>query len=79
MDTAADTALPDDVEQLKAALLAERAARREVEARVADAQAMIEHLKLRIAMFEQHRFGASSERGRKNPRPTPVAARGARD
>ena len=65
MDTAADTALPDDVEQLKAALLAERAARREVEARVADAQAMIEHLKLRIAMFEQHRFGASSERGRK--------------
>ena len=65
MDTAADAPLPDDVEQLKAALLAERAARREVEARVSDAQAMIEHLKLRIAMFEQHRFGASSERGRK--------------
>jgi hypothetical protein len=49
----ADTPLPDDVEQLKATLLAERAARREVEARVSDAQAMIEHLKLRIAMFEQ--------------------------
>ncbi len=65
VDTPADTPLPDDVEQLKAALLAERAIRREVEARVADAQAMIEHLKLRIAMFEQHRFGASSERGRK--------------
>jgi len=65
MDTAADAPLPDDVEQLKAALLAERAARREVEARVVDAQAMIEHLKLRIAMFEQHRFGVSSERGRK--------------
>jgi transposase len=65
VETAADTPLPDDVEQLKAALLAERAARREIEGRVADAQAMIEHLKLRIAMFEQHRFGASSERGRK--------------
>ncbi len=65
VDTAADTPLPDDVEQLKAALLAERAARREVEARVADAQAMVEHLKLRIAMLEQHRFGASSERGHK--------------
>ncbi len=65
VNTAADTPLPDDVEQLKAALLAERAARREVEARVVDAQAMIAHLKLRIAMFEQDRFGASSERGRK--------------
>jgi transposase len=65
VNTAADTPLPDDVEQLKAALLAERAVRRDVEARVADAQAMIEHLKLRIAMFERDRFGASSERGRK--------------
>jgi hypothetical protein len=41
--------LPDDVDALKAALLAERAARREFEARASGAEAMVAHLKLLIA------------------------------
>jgi transposase len=57
--------LPDDIEALKAALLAERAARRESEARAAGAEAMVAHLKLLIAKMKRDRFGASSERGRK--------------
>ena len=57
--------LPDDLETLKAALLAERAARRESEARAAGAEAMVVHLKLLIAKMKRDRFGASSERGRK--------------
>jgi hypothetical protein len=39
---ACDT-LPDDIDALKAALLAERAARRELEARAAGAEAMVAH------------------------------------
>jgi transposase len=58
-------ALPDDIDALKAALLAERAARRELEARAAGAEAMIVHLKLMIARHNRDRFGASAERGRK--------------
>lgn len=61
---ATDT-LPDDIDALKAALLAERAARRELEARAAGAEAMVAHLKLLIAMHKRDRFDASSERGRK--------------
>ena len=64
VDPTAD-ALPDDIDALKAALLAERAARREFEARAAGAEAMVAHLKLLIAKMKRDRFGASAERGRK--------------
>jgi transposase len=57
--------LPDDIEALKAALLAERAARRESEARAAGAEAMVAHLKLMIAKLKREQYGASSERSRK--------------
>jgi transposase len=57
--------LPDDIDALKAALLAERAARREFEARASGAEAMVAHLKLLIAKMKRDRFGASAERGRK--------------
>jgi transposase len=50
--------LPDDIATLKAMLVAS-------EARVVDAQAEIENLKLTIAKMQRDRFGASSERGRK--------------
>ena len=56
---------PDDIDALKAALQAERAARRELEARAAGAEAMVAHLKLLIAKLKRDRFGASAERGRK--------------
>lgn len=57
--------VPDDISQLRAALAAERLARREAEARASGAEAMVAHLKLLIAQLKQDRFGASSERGRK--------------
>jgi len=57
--------LPDDIDALKAALLAERTARRELEARAAGAEAMVAHLKLQIAKFRRDRFAASAERGSK--------------
>jgi transposase len=57
--------LPDDIETLKAALIAERAARQEFEARASGAEAMVAHLKLMIARFNRDRFGQSAERGRK--------------
>ena len=63
VNTGAET-LPDDIDALKAALLAERAARRESEARATGAEAMVAHLLL-IAKLRHDRFGASSERGRK--------------
>ena len=55
----------DDIEALRAALAAERLARREAEARASGAEAMVAHLKLLIARLKHDRFGASSERGRK--------------
>lgn len=64
VNTTPDT-LPDDIDALKAALLAERAARREFEARAAGAEAMVAHLKLQIAKFKHDRFAPSAERGRK--------------
>ena len=64
MSTPAD-ALPDDPETLKAALLAERAARREAEARASGAEAMVAHLKLMIAKLKRERFGPSSEHRRR--------------
>ena len=57
--------LPDDIDALKQALLAERAARQASEARAAGAEAMVAHLKLLIARLRRERFGASAERGRK--------------
>jgi transposase len=57
--------LPDDIEALKAALAAERAAREMAEARASGAEAMVKHLKLMIAKFKRDRFGSSSERSRK--------------
>jgi transposase len=64
VSTTADT-IPDDIDALKAALFAERGARREFEARASGAEAMVAHLKLLIARMKRDRFGASAERGRK--------------
>ena len=63
MAASPDTA-PDDIEALKAALSAERAARQLAEARASSAEAMIAHLKLMIAKYKRDRFGQSSERAR---------------
>jgi len=57
--------LLDDIATLRAALVAERLARRDAEARASGAEAMVAHLKLLIAKLRHKRFGASSERGRK--------------
>lgn len=57
--------LPDEIDALKAMVRAERTACREWEARAAGAEAMVAHLKLRIAKLNRDRFASSSERGRK--------------
>ena len=57
--------LPDDLAALQTALIAERAARQQAEARASDAEAMVAYLKLLIAKMKRDRFGQSSERGRK--------------
>lgn len=58
--------LPDtEIETLRAALVAERAARIDAETRASGAEAMIAHLRLVIAKLRHDKFGASSERGRK--------------
>jgi transposase len=57
--------LPDDIDALRAALLTERSARREAEARATGAEAMIAHLKLLIAKLERDRFGQTSEHSRR--------------
>ncbi len=56
---------PDEIDVLKAALMAERTARLEGEARASGAEALVAQLKLMIARLKRERFGASSERGRK--------------
>jgi hypothetical protein len=56
--------LPDDIGALQSALLAERAARQQAEARASGAEAMVTHLKLVIAKMKRERFGQSAERGR---------------
>jgi len=56
---------PDDIDALRAALLAERTARHEAEARATDAEALIAHLKLLIAKLQRDRFGPTSERSRR--------------
>jgi len=57
--------LADGVEALKTALVAERQARQEAEARATGAEAMVAHLKLVIAKLRRERFGPSAERGAK--------------
>ena len=61
----ASTPAAEDVATLRAALLAEQAARRVAEQRASGAEAIIAHLKLVISQMRHDRFGASSERGRK--------------
>src|SRR5712691_5634254 len=56
--------VPDDIDRLKAALVSERAARQQAEARASGAEAMVAHLKLLIAKMKRDRFGQSSERSR---------------
>ncbi len=62
--TASPDTVPDDIEALKAALSAERAARQLAETRASSAEAMITHLKLMIAKYRRDTFGQSSERAR---------------
>jgi transposase len=57
--------LPDAVDALQAALVAERSARQQAEARASGAEAMVAHLKLVIAKLKRERFGQSAERGGK--------------
>jgi transposase len=57
--------LPDDVETLKALLIAERSARLVAEAHAQARALEIEKLKLTIAKLRHERFGASAERGAK--------------
>jgi transposase len=57
--------LPDAVDALQAALVAERSARQEAEARASGAEAMVAHLKLVIAKLRRERFGPSAERSSK--------------
>lgn len=64
MDALLDT-LADDPAALRAALIAERAARAEAEQKLSSAAATIAHLQLMIAKLRQDKFGASSERGKK--------------
>ena len=56
--------LPDGVDALKAALVAERSARQAAEARASGAEAMVAHLKLVIAKLKRERFAPSAERGK---------------
>jgi transposase len=68
MDAGSDT-LPDDIDALKAALVAERAQRIAAEAlaaaaqaKVSDDQVLIAHLKLQIEKLRRTIFGQRSER-----------------
>lgn len=56
--------LPDDVEALRAMLIAADKRAVDAEARASDLDAEIENLKLTIAKLQHHRFGSSSERAR---------------
>ena len=57
--------LSDGVDALKTALVAERLARQQAEARASGAEAMVAHLKLVIAKLRRERFGQSAERSGK--------------
>ena len=56
--------IPDEINALRAALAAERAARQQAEARASGAERMVTHLKLLIARMKREQYGQSSERGR---------------
>jgi transposase len=56
---------PDELDALKAALAAERAARQQAEARASSAEAMVAYYKLQIAKLRREQYGQSSERSRK--------------
>ena len=60
--TSATDSLPDDIDALKALVLAERAARLNAEAEARTRALMIETLKLKIAKLRHEQYGASSER-----------------
>ena len=55
-------ALPDDIDALKAALVAARAEAAAALAQCSSDQALIAHLKLEIAKLNRDRFGPRSER-----------------
>jgi transposase len=57
--------MADDIEALRAALVAAEARARSAEARASSAEAQIAHLKATIARMRQDRFGASSERSKR--------------
>jgi transposase len=61
--TSGSDSLPDDVEALKALLIAERSARLAAEAHAQARALEIEKLKLTIAKLRHERFGASAGRG----------------
>ena len=68
--TLAPDSLPDDIEMLKAMLIAEHAARIEAQVKAQNAEAeararalLIEQMKFTIAKLRHERFGQSSERG----------------
>src|SRR3954468_23725121 len=54
--------LPDDIEELKAALVAARAEVASARAQRSDDQALIAHLKLQIEKLNRDRYGPRSER-----------------
>ena len=58
-------AFPEEIDALKAALVTERTARQQAEARASGAEAMVAHLKLLIAKMRRDRFGPSSEHARR--------------
>jgi transposase len=55
----------ETIDALTAALLAEREARQQAEARASGAEALVAHYKLLIAKLRREQYGQSSERGRK--------------
>ena len=61
MDAGSET-LPDDIEELKATLVAARAEVASARAQRSDDQALIAHLKLQIEKLNRDRYGPRSER-----------------
>src|SRR5436190_4763564 len=61
MDAGSES-LPDDIEELKAALVAARAEVASARAQRSDDQALIAHLKLQIEKLNRDRYGPRSER-----------------
>src|SRR3979411_3402021 len=61
MDAGSES-LPDDIEEMKAALVAARAEVASARAKQSDDQALIAHLKLQIEKLNRDRHGPRSER-----------------